>query len=116
MASKLKRNTLASVGNALIAMSGAISVYAAVGLSTGGLAGLTVQMTGWAEHAQLSFALGFCLPFAPVLLYFASVSAVRRKIRALREAYRAGEISLETLQELEAVLWQWYLERWCGKT
>jgi len=89
---------------------GSLSVYAAVCVSSGALAGLVAYVLERDPH--LPFFLCALLPIGPLYVYFSSGRVVSRRLELLREWKNRNLITEEQHQRMVEALLQWVGERW----
>ncbi len=89
-----------------------ISTYAAVGLSTGGLAAFAAHFLQ--ADAWTWFFFGFCLPIGPLYVYFSSERSMRKLLIMLRQWHQDGLITDVQYEELCESATRWFAGRRFG--
>jgi hypothetical protein len=105
---------LAPLAKVLANFARNISLYAAPGLSVGGLLALINPWLGLGDIAT-AFALGFFVPIGPVYLVYASGWGMRRTLAQIKDWETAGLIDTAQAKKLRDGAVAWFVARRFGK-
>jgi hypothetical protein len=93
---------------------GRLSVVTSFALMAGGAAALLSPRLGL--EMWWCFVFGSFFPVGPLLAYFASARALRRRLEAWRQLQKDGLITQEQFKQVRTAALEWYTQTWFGES